>query len=62
LLLDEPFSALDATTRQEMITLLLRVIQSYRPCVVMVTHDDADAKALNASILRIKSDRIVKSK
>jgi thiamine transport system ATP-binding protein len=58
LLLDEPFSALDATTRQEMITLLQEVIDSYKPCVLMVTHDEADADALSASILRMKSDRI----
>jgi thiamine transport system ATP-binding protein len=61
LLLDEPFSALDATTRQEMITLLQRVIESYKPCVVMVTHDKDDARALNASLLTMESDRIVKS-
>lgn len=58
LLLDEPFSALDATTRQEMITLLQEVIDSYKPCVLMVTHDAADADALSATILRMKSDRI----
>jgi len=59
LLLDEPFSALDATTRQEMILLLQDVIKSYKPCVVMVTHDEDDAKALSASVLKMESDRIV---
>ncbi|MFT4727162.1 MAG: thiamine transport system ATP-binding protein [Granulosicoccus sp.] len=61
LLLDEPFSALDATTRQEMITLLRRVIEGYKPCVLMVTHDEDDAMALTASIIKMESDRIVKS-
>lgn len=60
LLLDEPFSALDATTRQEMIALLQRVIDNYKPCVIMVTHDEQDANAMNAVILKIESDRIVK--
>jgi thiamine transport system ATP-binding protein len=60
LLLDEPFSALDATTRQEMIDLLQGVIDSYKPCVVMVTHDEDDATALGATILRMESDRISK--
>lgn len=59
LLLDEPFSALDTTTRKEMIDLLKRVIDNYKPCVVMVTHDEGDAKAMNATVLRMESDRIV---
>ena len=59
LLLDEPFSALDATTRQEMIELLQRVIENYRPCVLMVTHDEEDAIAMDANILRMESDRVV---
>ena len=59
LLLDEPFSALDATTRQEMITLLQSVITQYKPCVVMVTHDEDDALAMGASVLRMESDRVV---
>jgi len=59
LLLDEPFSALDATTRAEMIELLRAVINSYHPCVVMVTHDEDDAKAMSASLLRL-SDGSVK--
>ena len=53
LLLDEPFSALDATTRSEMIELLCDVLQSYKPCVIMVTHDDEDALAMNACLLQM---------
>lgn len=59
LLLDEPFSALDATTRQEMIVLLQQLIEHYKPCVIMVTHDEDDAKAMNATMLRMESDRVV---
>lgn len=59
LLLDEPFSALDSTTRLEMTTLLQSVIESYKPCVIMVTHDEDDARALGASVLTMEADRIV---
>ncbi len=58
LLLDEPFSALDATTRKEMITLLNSLIQEFKPCVVMVTHDPDDAVAMGATQLSMKSDRV----
>lgn len=58
LLLDEPYSALDATTRQEMITLLNHVIARINACVIMVTHDEHDAIAMNARVLRMSNDRI----
>ena len=60
LLLDEPFSALDATTRREMIELTRIVIGSYNPCVIMVTHDEEDAAAMQASILRLQDGRLVR--
>ena len=60
LLLDEPFSALDATTRQEMIALTRDVIGSYNPCVIMVTHDEEDAAAMQASILRMQDGRLIR--
>jgi len=53
LLLDEPFSALDEGTRKQMIELTQQVIESYSPCVFMVTHEIDDALALNARILRV---------
>ena len=59
LLLDEPFSALDATTRQEMTALLRTLIDEFKPCVIMVTHDEDDANAMNATQLRMESDHIV---
>ena len=60
LLLDEPFSALDATTRREMIELLKQVIDNYKPCVLMVTHDDEDAVAMRAEVLRMQDDQLVR--
>lgn len=59
LLLDEPFSALDTQTRTEMIELLNQLIASYRPCVLMVTHDPNDARALAADILHLSQGRLV---
>jgi len=58
LLLDEPFSALDATTRHEMISLLKRLIERLEPCVLMITHDENDAQALGASLLDMHRDRV----
>ncbi|MCZ8190416.1 MAG: ABC transporter ATP-binding protein [Microcystis aeruginosa Ma_MB_S_20031200_S102] len=43
LLLDEPFSALDAITRFEMQKLLLEVIDLYHSTVLLVTHDIDEA-------------------
>lgn len=58
LLLDEPFSALDATTRQEMVDLLQALIQRFSPCVIMVTHDLADVDAMKARELRMQDGRL----
>jgi len=50
LLLDEPFGALDETTRDEMLTLTQSVIETLNLCVVMVTHNPDDAVKLNANV------------
>jgi NitT/TauT family transport system ATP-binding protein len=51
LLMDEPFAALDAMTREEMQRLLIEVWQKTRTTVVYVTHNVAEAVYL--------ADRIV---
>jgi NitT/TauT family transport system ATP-binding protein len=51
LLMDEPFGALDAETREEMQELLLRVIGQHRTTTLFVTHDVDEALLL--------SDRVV---
>lgn len=51
LLLDEPFSALDAITRLEMQKLLLEVIQQHHSTVLLVTHDIDEALLLSDRIL-----------
>lgn len=48
LLLDEPFGALDETTRNEMLALTRSVIDSRNLCVLMVTHNQEDVDKLDA--------------
>ena len=51
LLLDEPFSALDAITRRSMQELLLRAIGRYRAAALLVTHDIDEALALGDRVV-----------
>ncbi|MFZ5817967.1 MAG: ABC transporter ATP-binding protein [Bacillota bacterium] len=51
LLMDEPFSALDALTREEMQDLLLSIWQRHRTSLVLVTHSIAEAVYLGQQIL-----------
>lgn len=54
LLLDEPFSALDAFTRVELQDHLLELWADTRPTMVLVTHDIEEAVALASRIVVIK--------
>ena len=51
LLLDEPLNALDAFTRREMQDLLARLAGEYALSVVMVTHDEEEARRLAGRVL-----------
>ena len=53
LLLDEPFSRLDATLRQQTRQLVFAKARAGGLPVVLVTHDEADAAAAGGSVVRI---------
>jgi sulfonate transport system ATP-binding protein len=61
LLLDEPFSALDALTRIAMHELVLTLWQLHRPAVLLVTHDVDEALQLADRILVLADGRIAAS-
>jgi sulfonate transport system ATP-binding protein len=61
LLLDEPFSALDALTRISMHRLVLNLWTRHRPAVLLVTHDVDEALALADRILVLGGGRIAHS-
>ena len=58
LLLDEPFSALDALTRISMHRLVLRLWAHHQPAVLLVTHDVDEAIALADRVLVLADGRI----
>ena len=58
LLLDEPFSALDALTRIAMHRLVLRLWAHHGPAVLLVTHDVDEAIALADRVLVLSSGQI----
>lgn len=53
LLLDEPFSKLDADLRAQMRELVFETAKRLKLPVVLVTHDEADAKAAGGTIIRL---------
>lgn len=58
LLLDEPFSGLDALTRIEMHQLVLRLHARNRPTMLLVTHDIDEAMALADYVVVLANGRI----
>lgn len=58
LLLDEPFSALDAATRMALRAELLAVRQRFAIPIIHVTHDLAEAAQLGDTILAINQGRV----
>jgi sulfonate transport system ATP-binding protein len=61
LLLDEPFSALDALTRISMHRLVLTLWERHRPAVLLVTHDVDEALAFADRVLVLRDGRIAHS-
>src|SRR5689334_16522463 len=58
LLLDEPFSALDALTRIEMHRLVLQLWARHEPAVLLVTHDVDEALMLADRVLVLEDGRV----
>lgn len=59
LLMDEPFSALDAKTREKLRSLVKEVIAEYGTTVIHVTHDFEDVFALAKHVAVMRDGRIV---
>jgi len=59
LLLDEPFSALDAALRSQMHDLVRRVRAALNPTIVLVTHDQNEAASLADCVAVLSSGRLV---
>lgn len=59
LLLDEPFSALDASLRAEMHDLVRHVRAVLDPTIVLVTHDQAEAASLADRVAVLSEGRLV---
>jgi sulfonate transport system ATP-binding protein len=61
LLLDEPFSALDALTRISMHQLVMSLWERHQPAVLLVTHDVDEALALADRVLVLADGQIALS-
>jgi sulfonate transport system ATP-binding protein len=61
LLLDEPFSALDALTRITMHRLVLTLWERHKPAVLLVTHDVDEALMLADRVLVLRHGKIAHS-
>lgn len=59
LLLDEPFSALDAFTRRSLQHVLVNVWRQRHSTVVLVTHDVEEAVLLGESVIEMQAGRVV---
>jgi len=59
LLLDEPFAALDASVRGEVRRFLAARLRAWRLPTIVVTHDRADAEALDGELVVLEHGAIV---
>ena len=54
LVLDEPFVSLDAETAEEMMALTEELMADVRPSVLLVTHEEAEARRLGDRTVRLR--------
>ena len=59
LLLDEPLSALDATTRPALRRELVRQLEAFEGVTLLVTHDPIDAASIATKLLVLEHGRVV---
>lgn len=59
MLLDEPFTSLDATLRDELRDVTLRLLRESQVATLMVTHDPAEAMLVADTVSLMRSGRIV---
>lgn len=59
LLLDEPFAALDGARRRAFIQVLLRMHETYKLPMMVVTHDVEDAATLASHLVAMKDGKVV---
>jgi len=60
LLLDEPFSGLDDTTRTEMLDLVAKITHEHELHTIMVTHEIDDAKRIATDVYHMRDNRLEK--
>ena len=58
LLLDEPFSALGPSLKDQMLELIKKIAKSKKLLVLMVTHEPADAKKVASQTLVVKDKKV----
>lgn len=59
LLLDEPFSALDSLTKEQLETEVIDLRQFYKGNIILVTHDLAEAYRLSSRIAIFESGKVI---
>jgi ABC-type sulfate/molybdate transport systems ATPase subunit len=59
LLLDEPFSALDGQSSDEMLTRLIEWLKTHSTQTILVTHDATDAFTVSAEVILLNEGKVV---
>ncbi|MBG0731088.1 ABC transporter ATP-binding protein [Mycoplasma sp. 'Moose RK'] len=59
ILMDEPFSSLDAKIKESTIKLLLKIKHEFNMTIILVTHDQVDALKISDQIILLKDGKIV---